>query len=274
MAGVLVENELDRPHRVEAARETTAAMAVIAHALVRAARTIAVGVEILLNDPEASLAAAVAAGAAFIRTDYFSDRMSRPDHGAMRIAPAELLAYRARLDAPGCARARRHPGQVRADDRAVQPRGVGGARARLAGADGIVVSGGRTGEAPTVGDLAGARAGAAEIPVFVGSGLDAANAAELLATADGAIVGTSLMQRRPRATRSRHGARRGPQRAHAREHRLRGRLRRRPLRRSGARAGRRHRPERRGARAPAVRTRRHRLRARAGRGRRRGRRGA
>ena len=97
LTGVLVENEHDRPHRVEAAPETIAAIAVITHELVRAARSIAVGVEILLNDPEASLAAAVAAGAAFIRTDYFSDRMSRPEYGEMRIAPAELLAYRARL---------------------------------------------------------------------------------------------------------------------------------------------------------------------------------
>ena len=49
--GVLVENEHDRPHRVEAGRETIAAIAVIAHELVRASHGIAVGVEILLNDP-------------------------------------------------------------------------------------------------------------------------------------------------------------------------------------------------------------------------------
>jgi hypothetical protein len=62
LAGVLVENEHDRPHRVEAARETIASIAVITRELVRAASSIAVGVEILLNDPEASLAAALAAG--------------------------------------------------------------------------------------------------------------------------------------------------------------------------------------------------------------------
>ena len=67
------------------------------------------------------------------------------------------------------------------------------ARAAAAGADGIVVSGSRTGEPPSVAELAEARAGAAGVPVLIGSGLDAANAAELLAAADGAIVGTSLL---------------------------------------------------------------------------------
>jgi membrane complex biogenesis BtpA family protein len=191
--GVLVENEHDRPHRVEAARETIAAIAVITHELVRASRRIAVGVEILLNDPEASLAAAVAAGAAFIRTDYFSDAMMRPEYGPMRIAPDELLAYRASLGASSVL--------VLADIQVKYAQLLeacslreSAVRAREAGADGIVVSGTRTGEPPSVDELADARAGADGIPVLVGSGLDPQNAGELLRVADGAIVGTSLLR--------------------------------------------------------------------------------
>jgi uncharacterized protein len=191
--GVLVENEHDQPHRVEAARETIAAIAVIAHELVRASRRIAVGVEILLNDPEASLAAAVAAGAAFIRTDYFSDAMTRPEYGPMRIAPDEVLAYRASLGASGVL--------VLADIQVkyaqlLEPCSLqeSAARARAAGADGVVVSGSRTGEPPSVEELANARAGAGGIPVLVGSGLDPQNAGALLRAADGAIVGTSLLR--------------------------------------------------------------------------------
>jgi membrane complex biogenesis BtpA family protein len=193
LAGVLVENEHDRPHRVEAGRETIASISVITHELVRAASSIAVGVEILLNDPEASLAAALAAGAAFIRTDYFSDRMSRPGYGEMRIAPAELLAYRTRLEASEIL--------VLADvqvkyARMLEPCTLqeSASRARAAGADGIVVSGMRTGEPPSLDELTDARAGADGIPVLVGSGLDRRNAAGLLAIADGAIVGTSLLR--------------------------------------------------------------------------------
>jgi membrane complex biogenesis BtpA family protein len=193
LAGVLVENEHDRPHRVEATRETVAAMAVIAHELVRASSSIAVGVEILLNDPEASLAAAHAAGAAFIRTDYFSDRMTRAEYGDMRIAPAELLAYRTRLDASEIV--------VLADIQVkyaqmLEPCSLreSAARARAAGADGVVVSGSRTGEPPSLDELADAQGGAGGIPVLVGSGLAPETAPELLRVADGAIVGTSLLR--------------------------------------------------------------------------------
>jgi uncharacterized protein len=191
--GVLVENEHDRPHRVEAAGETIAAIAVIAHELVRASRRVAVGVEILLNDPEASLAATAAAGASFIRTDYFSDPMARSEHGPMRIAPDEVLAYRAALGASEVL--------VLADIQVkyatmLEPCTLGesAARAHAAGADAIVVSGSRTGEPPSLDELADARDGAGGTPVLIGSGLDAANAGALLRVADGAIVGTSLLE--------------------------------------------------------------------------------
>jgi len=59
-----------------------------------------------------------------------------------------------------------------------------------AGADAVLVTGTRTGEPPSIADL---RAGHAGKPVYIGSGLSPANAAELAAYADGAIVGTSLM---------------------------------------------------------------------------------
>ena len=192
LAGVLVENEHDRPHRVQAAAETVAAISVIAHELVRASHGIAVGVEILLNDPEASLAAAHAAGARFIRTDYFVDRMRRPEHGELRIDPAAVLAYRARIGGDGIL--------VLADIQVkyaelIEPRTLAES-ARLAGAhgaDAVIVSGSRTGEPPSGADLASARAGA-EVPVLIGSGLDDANARRLLQLADGAIVGTSLLE--------------------------------------------------------------------------------
>ena len=67
--------------------------------------------------------------------------------------------------------------------------------------------------------LDAARQGAATVPILVGSGLDESNAAELMTSADGAIVGTSLktgaavdaekvrrLMARVRAARARHGA--------------------------------------------------------------------
>ena len=191
--GVLVENEHDRPHRVAAARETVAVMTTVTHALVEAANRLPVGIEILLNDPEASLAVAHAAGADFIRTDYFADEMRRPEHGVMRIAPGEVIAYRERIGA-------RHV-LVLADIQVkyaqlLAPRTLGeSARdAREQGADAILVTGSRTGEPPSPEDVLAAREGAGDCPVLVGSGLAPGNARGLLEVADGAIVGTSLMR--------------------------------------------------------------------------------
>ncbi|HSF14898.1 MAG TPA: BtpA/SgcQ family protein [Vicinamibacteria bacterium] len=189
--GVLVENEEDRPHRIEASRETIAAMTRVARELVLRAR-VPVGVEILLNDPEASLAVASMAGAAFIRTDYFVDPMERPEHGGrMRIDPDAVIRYRSRIGARDVL--------VLADiqvkyARMLVERGLGES-ARLAGlaaADAILVTGRATGEPPSVRDLEEAKQGDSDLPVLVGSGLDLSNVGELLRVADGAVVGTSL----------------------------------------------------------------------------------
>jgi len=97
--GVLIENEYDRPHRVAAHPETLAAMTRVTRTVVQRRRDIVVGCEILLNDPEASLAVAHTSGAKFIRTDYFVDRMTRPGYGEFAIDPEGLIRYRASIDA-------------------------------------------------------------------------------------------------------------------------------------------------------------------------------
>lgn len=192
--GVLVENEEDHPHRVEAAKETLAAMTRVARELVLAGRepTIPIGVEILLNDPEASLAAAKMAGASFIRTDYFVDPMERPEHGgAMRIDPDALLAYRRRIGAEDVLLLADL--QVKYAKMLVERSlSESAALAREKGADAVIVTGSVTGEPPVVADIEEAKRGAAALPVLVGSGLDRTNARRLLSVADGAIVGTSL----------------------------------------------------------------------------------
>ena len=190
--GVLVENEEDRPHRVEATAETVAAMTRVTCELVRAARRAKIGVEILLNDPFASVAVAQMAGASFVRTDYFVDPMERPEHGGlMKIDPVGLMAHRERLGA-------QHvlilaDIQVKYARLTVDRSLAESARlAREHRADAIVVTGRVTGDPPRLEEIAEAKAGAGDCPVLVGSGLDAANARSLLSLADGAIVGTSL----------------------------------------------------------------------------------
>ncbi len=189
---VLVENENDKPHRVEASSETIAAMTRVTRELVTRAQRCRVGVEILLNDPEASLAVALSSGASFIRTDYFVDAMERPEHGgALHIDPEALMAYRRSIGAEQVL--------ILADIqvkyarmRQERPLSRSAELARHHGADGVVVTGSVTGDPPDVATIRQAKSGAGEVPVLIGSGLTAANARELLQPADGAIVGTSL----------------------------------------------------------------------------------
>lgn len=189
VSGVLIENEYDRPHRVTATAEVTAAMTRVTREVVTAGRATNVGCEILLNDPRASLAAAGAAGAQFIRTDYFVDRMTRPEYGEFAIDPDGLLRYRRDIGADNVLIL----ADIQVKYATMVERRPLAASARLAaskGADAVVVTGTESGDAPGVAEL---REAAQGLPVLIGSGLDAANAAELLAECDGAIVGTSII---------------------------------------------------------------------------------
>jgi membrane complex biogenesis BtpA family protein len=190
--GVLLENEYDRPHRVAAAPETTAAMTRIPRGVVQDSHNARVGCEILLNDPRASLAVARMAGASFIRTDYFVDRMTRPEYGEFDIDPEGLLQYREAIGAGNVL--------ILADIQVkyatmIEPRSLADS-ARIAGemgADAVIVTGTESGNAPTITAL---RQAAQGVPVLIGSGLTPKNARRLLAECDGAIVGTSLMKDR------------------------------------------------------------------------------
>jgi membrane complex biogenesis BtpA family protein len=188
--GVLIENEYDRPHRVTAMPETIAAMTRITRAVVQESESAVVGCEILLNDPRASLAVATMAGASFIRTDYFVDRMTRPGYGEFKIDPDGLLEYRKLIGAENVL--------ILADIQVkyatmIEPRPLSKS-ALLAcekGADALIVTGDASGDAPTTELLC--EAAGTTLPVLVGSGLDADNAEQLLSACDGAIVGTALM---------------------------------------------------------------------------------
>jgi hypothetical protein len=63
---------------------------------------------------------------------------------------------------------------------------------RFSGADGLIVSGRMTGDAPDLVKVREAKALAADRPVLLGSGVTAENVAAFLDAADGIIVGSSL----------------------------------------------------------------------------------
>ncbi len=189
--GVVIENFGDAPfHPGTVPAHTIAAMTAVA-VRVRGAFGGPMGINVLRNDGHGALAVALAAGADFIRVNVLSGVRST-DQGLIEGAAHELLRWRRYLDA----------GHVRifadvnvkhsAALAAVPVELLAEETVRRAGADALIVSGTTTGRPADGNELDAVRAAAHGAPVFVGSGVDAANVAALAGRADGVIVGTAL----------------------------------------------------------------------------------
>ncbi len=186
--GVLVENDFDQPHTLVAGAEVVAAMTRVTREVVSRAR-VPVGVEVLLNDWRGSLAVAAAAGAKFIRLDFFVDRV-RSKLGVIEPEPLAILAYRKQILADSVLVFADLQVKYSTPADGPKPISESSRQAAAAGADAVIVTGQETGIGPDLTDLANARAGG--LPVLIGSGLSPANAPGLAPLADGYIVGTSL----------------------------------------------------------------------------------
>jgi hypothetical protein len=188
--GLLVENYGDVPfYRDAVPAETIAAMAVVSAAIKRTV-SVPIGINVLRNDAGGALAIAAATGSAFMRVNVHTGAMLA-DQGWIEGRAHETLRLRRRLNIQ-CA--------ILADvavKHALLPAG-----ASIAGLardtwhrglpDALIVSGLATGVATTATDLLAVREAVPDAPVWIGSGLDASNLADLLPHADGAIVGSAL----------------------------------------------------------------------------------
>ena len=185
--GLLFCNEHDLPYSIGVGVEVAAAEAA---AIGRLLGEISVpfGVD-LLWDPRSALAVARATGAAFVRevfTGVFDSDMGllAPDFG-------ELAGYRHAIGGDEIAIFTNVTPEF---SRSVSGRSVA-ERARGAaflGADALLISGPQAGATVDLAELREAKKNAGEVPVLANTGVTAGNAAEILATADGVIVGTHL----------------------------------------------------------------------------------
>jgi membrane complex biogenesis BtpA family protein len=152
------------------------------------------GINVLRNDGLAALAIAHAVGASFVRINILCGA-ALTDQGIIEGRAAEILRERARLGATESIwiladAAVKHAAPLAARPLAEE---IGDLIERGL-ADGVIISGSRTGAAADPSRVAEARSAARGTPIYVGSGVTAANAALLLRTADGLIVGTSLKE--------------------------------------------------------------------------------
>ena len=191
--GIIVENFFDAPFAKDKADPAVVAALTRALLAIKAVVDLPLGVNVLRNDALSALAVAVAVGAQFVRVNVLSGAMIT-DQGIIESNARELHLYRKLLSsedtvkvfadvmvkhaypmAPGCDLAQSAKDTV-----------------YRALADAIIVSGTSTGSSPAKSDIEMVKHAVPGVPVLIGSGASAENAAELLGVADGAIVASSL----------------------------------------------------------------------------------
>ena len=186
---LMVENMHDVPYVQHPGPEIATAMAVVAREVKRAHPQLPLGLQILAGANREALAAALAAGADFIRAEAFVFGHVA-DEGYMDSCAGDLLRYRKVLGAEHVAvftdiKKKHSAHAVTADVDIVQTAHA----AEYFLSDGLILTGAATGEAASADELRAVHA-AVKIPVLVGSGLTADNLKTYLPLADAFIVGS------------------------------------------------------------------------------------
>ena len=189
----IIENFGDAPFRADSVQpHVPAMMAAIGHA-VRTRFDMHVGINILRNDAHAAMGAAVACGATFIRVNVLIGA-AWTDQGLVQGQAASLARYRRALCGPG-----KGP-LVYADVKVKHAVPAGEDDIGLlavetverGAADGVIVTGVRTGSQADLDDVHRVRKAIGNHPIWVGSGVTEDTVSSVVALADGAIVGTWL----------------------------------------------------------------------------------
>ena len=190
---VMVENYHDVPfHPDRVPAETVAALTVAVQAVRRARPDLALGVNVLRNDVVSALGIAAATGAAFVRVNVHVGAQAT-DQGPITGTAWKTLRKRRELDADV---------GIMADVRVKHARPLverpleeEARDLRLRGlADAVIVTGAATGSAADPGEVRVVREALPDCPVIVGSGVAEDTVGDLLAVADGCIVGSSLQR--------------------------------------------------------------------------------
>jgi len=186
--GLIVENIFNRPREKTVGPETVAPMTLILREVVKAVK-IPVGVKVLFNSFKEQIAMANVTGAHFVRISVWVDA-TVTTAGVIEGCAAEAIRYRKMIGAEKIKVLAdvhiKHGAQL-----AYRPIEHSAADAVGSGmADGVVVTGQRTGQPTSLEDVAAVRSVVDGKLLLVGSGVTADTVHHFLEYADGAIVGT------------------------------------------------------------------------------------
>jgi membrane complex biogenesis BtpA family protein len=185
---VMFGNENDRPYELKADVASSATMAYVVGRL-RAELATPFGVNVLW-DPISTLGVAAATGASFVREIFTGSYAS--DMGAWTTDAGAALRYRKRLDRCDLALLYNVSAEFAysLDRRSVADRARSAVFSSIP--DAILVSGGMTGEAARTEDLEETKRALPGTPVLANTGVKHATVRDVLAVADGCIVGSAL----------------------------------------------------------------------------------
>ncbi|NLG34421.1 MAG: BtpA/SgcQ family protein [Lentisphaerae bacterium] len=190
---LMIENMHDIPYVRTPGPEITAAMAVIAREVKRAQPDLPLGIQILAGANREALAAALAAGADFIRAEGFVFGHVA-DEGYIDACAGELLRHRKAIGAESIAvftdiKKKHSAHAVTADVDILQTAHA----AEYFLSDGLILTGAATGQAARLEELRAVHE-ASPLPLLVGSGITADNIRDYLPLADAFIVGSFFKQ--------------------------------------------------------------------------------
>ena len=187
--GVIIENMHDVPYlKGEVGPEIVAAMTAIGVEVKNEFQS-PVGIQILAGANIEAMAVAHAAGLDFIRAEGFA-YAHVADEGLIEASAAKLLRFRKMIGAERIQVwtdvKKKHSAHAITADVSL---GQTAETVEFMGADCVIVSGSVTGEAPQVADVEEAKSHC-HLPVFLGSGISAANIDQFSNEADGFIIGS------------------------------------------------------------------------------------
>ena len=185
---VMFGNENDRPYEFQVDTASTATMAAIIGAL-KAEISVPFGVNVLW-DPMSSVALGAATGAAFVREIFTGTYAS--DMGPWTPDAGQAMRYRNRLGRADMAMLYNISAEFAhsLDQRPLPDRARSAVFSSVP--DAVLVSGQITGEAAALSDLEAVKAVLPDMAVMANTGVKHDTVADVLAIADGCIVGSSL----------------------------------------------------------------------------------
>lgn len=194
--GIMLENFGDAPfYPDDVPKHTVAELTALAETVKQASDGLPLGVNVLRNDARAALSVAAAVQGEFIRINIHTGARVA-DQGILQGQAHDTMRLREQIGADVAVLADvdvKHSAPLADATHEAESLAENAERGL---ADGIIVSGARTGRPTSLNDVEAAVERRDELgtetPVFVGSGVTRETVGDLLRVADGAIVGTAL----------------------------------------------------------------------------------